>query len=695
MAQPLIPSVHAMRRLPITLLVGLIGGLLAPPPTSFASALAQAGSDVTIKLISQSGWNSIDRPLELTFEATNLSAATLDQLTVELSIYAPARSRSLYELSLSSDATPLIVGYPFPETGTLDPGQTRAFHLGPQTLEVLEARRETALYPLKIELRSQDLPVATLRSPMVFLVEHPEVPLNLAWTWVLSEPLQYRPDGTFEAGPIETDIAPGGRLEAMARALVRLSTRQVDVVVSSVLVDQLQRMAKGYRIDDGTGGARTVPAGTAGAADAAALLKQLEQIAASERTELLSTPFADPSLPALFQAGLAGDLKGLTDRGREIVAAALGREPTRDVVRPYRSLLDPATLPRLAQMDVRTVLVNSNFLPAERFASPPVMRLSSGNSSVAAILPNPEVATLVAGGKDDPYLAAHLALGELAATWLELPGTPARGAAILFSEATGIPTQFYRPFAELVRHSPWLHPLNATGFVSIIPAAETQEVPPRAYPRFPQSYVFKLRSTRDSLTGFHQTADAAVSVEGPLRVDLQLAVSATFVSDPSRGLPFLQAVSDEIRRTYDSVGLDASVPVTLTSQGGLIPLVLTNDSGQDFHVILRFDADRRLQFPGGNTREVTLGPGRRTLTIPVRAQATGRIPIRVRVLSSGPVPEPVVPEQTIVVRSTAYNRVALLVTIGAALFLLGWWGRRFLPRRRSSHPPRRSPTTTG
>jgi hypothetical protein len=696
MAQPLTLSVNAMRRLPITLLVGLIGGLLAPSPTSFASTLAQTGSDVTIKLVSQSGWNSIDRPLELTFQATNLSATTLDQLTVELSIYAPARSRSLYELSLSSDATPLIVGYPFPETGTLDPGQTRAFHLGPQTLEVLEVRRETALYPLKIELRSQDLPVATVRSPMVFLFEHPEVPLNLAWTWVLSEPLQFRPDGTFGPGPIEADIAPGGRLESMARALVRLSTRQVDVVVSSVLVDQLQRMAKGYRIDDGTGGVRTVPAGTAGAADAAALLKQLEQIAESERTELLSTPFADPSLPALFQAGLAGDLKDLTDRGRATVAEALGREPTHDVLRPYRSLLDPATLPRLAQMDVRTVLVNSNFIPAEKFASPPVMRLSSGDSSVAAILPNPEVATLVAAAKDDPYLAAHLALGELAAIWLELPGTPARGAAMLFSEAAGIPTPFYRPFAELVRHSPWLHPINATGFVSIIPAAAIQDVPPRAYPRFPQSYVFRLRATRDSLTGFHQTADGAAATEGPLKEDLQLALSGTFVSDPSRGLPFLQAISNEIRRTYDSIGLDTSVPVTLTSQGGLIPLVLTNDSGQDFHVVLRFDADRRLEFPGGNTRDVTLAPGRRTLTIPVRARATGRIPIYVHVLSSGPVPEPVVLDpKTIVVRSTAYNRVALFVTIGAALFLLGWWGRRFLPRRRSTHPPRRSPTTAG
>jgi len=38
-------------------------------------------------------------------------------------------------------------------------------------------------------------------------------------------------------------------------------------------------------------------------------------------------------------------------------------------------------------------------------------------------------------------------------------------------------------------------------------------------------------------------------------------------------------------------------------------------------------------------------------------------------------------ETEIVVRSTAYNRIALLITIGAALVLLLLWGRRFVPGR--------------
>jgi hypothetical protein len=70
--------------------------------------------------------------------------------------------------------------------------------------------------------------------------------------------------------------------------------------------------------------------------------------------------------------------------------------------------------------------------------------------------------------------------------------------------------------------------------------------------------------------------------------------------------------------------------------------------------------------------------------IPVRAETTGRFPIKVQIESpDGPCAECTIAESQVIVRSTAYNRVALFLTIGAAFFLLVWWGRRFLPRGRS------------
>ena len=232
------------------------------------AATAQTEPSAVLRLVSQSPWNGPGQRLELTFSATNTSAVPITNLSVELIILTPARSRTVYELSLRSDATSTLLANPFPQTGILQAAQTRTFSIR-QPLDLLTSLNETVIYPLRVELRSQDTIVGILRTPLIFLSERPKVSLNLAWTWNLWEQLQYGPDGTFGPGPIETDIAPGGRLDAMVASLELLTRAKADVVVSSVLLDELQRMAGGYRILDPSGGSRVVPKGAPGASDAA------------------------------------------------------------------------------------------------------------------------------------------------------------------------------------------------------------------------------------------------------------------------------------------------------------------------------------------------------------------------------------------------------------------------------------------
>jgi len=77
-------------------------------------------------------------------------------------------------------------------------------------------------------------------------------------------------------------------------------------------------------------------------------------------------------------------------------------------------------------------------------------------------------------------------------------------------------------------------------------------------------------------------------------------------------------------------------------------------------------------------QEVELDRPERTLLFPVELRTTGRFPVRVLVRTpSGRV----IADAILVVRSTAYNRVALVITLGAALLLLALSSRRFVPRR--------------
>ncbi|HEY3210503.1 MAG TPA: DUF6049 family protein [Actinomycetota bacterium] len=643
-------------------------------------ANAQDQPSVTMTLLSQTAWTGQRRPLDLSFQATNNSAMDLKSLTVELLVLAPARSRSLYELSIRSDPTPVIAAYPFPQEGTLEPGQSRAFRVR-QGMGQIAQRGESALYPLRVELRSQDVPVGVLRTPTVFLIERPEVPLNLAWTWVLSEPLQYHPNGIFQPGTIEADIAPGGRLDALVEALSGIRNRAVDLVVSPTLLDQLRRMAGGYRIA-AQGGARTVPKGTGGAAAAQRMLARLQEVASRPGVELVAYPMGDPSLPALLRAGMDRDLDRLLEEGRQLVASVLGRPVASDVARPPGSALDPLTLQKLASLGARTTPVDPSFLTFPKFAAPPTARLTSGASSLTAVLPDPEVQGFIRSNAADPRLAAQLALGELAAIWFELPGTPGRGAAVMFPEKLAAAPRFHPAFVSLIRSSPWLHQLTASAFASSVPPQVRRQVPVRNYPSFSPLYVDRLERAKISLAHFNKAIHGGEPLIERLRHNLLLADSGAFLADSTLGQQFIGSVDSTARRVYDRLGIGTSV-VTLTSRAGFIPVTLENASGYTVTVVLQFISDRRLEFAGGASRVVELPPNDKTLTIGVKSLANGRIPIRVRLVTPGASFPEVIVERGLVVRSTAYNRLALFVTIGAALFLLAWWGRRFLPRRRT------------
>jgi hypothetical protein len=119
--------------------------------------------------------------------------------------------------------------------------------------------------------------------------------------------------------------------------------------------------------------------------------------------------------------------------------------------------------------------------------------------------------------------------------------------------------------------------------------------------------------------------------------------------------------------------------VTLPSLRGTVPFTVTNDARYSMKTVIRLVPHGQLTLPNGDRTTIVLRPGEsRLVRMTIQAQTTGRFPITVQILA----PQGgLIAQSQIIVRSTQYNRVALLVTAGAVLFLLLWWGRRFLPRR--------------
>ena len=646
---------------------------------------AQEESPASLTLVSQSVWNGPDRPLDLTVRVTNGSAAPLESISLVVRIGAPTTTRSDYELSLEEQATPVIDATSFPQTDPIPAGESRTYRLR-KPLDLVSALSEDgALYPVQVELLEANLPLADLRTPMVFLTETPEVPLNFTWTWVLAAPVQFGPDDVFLPGSLEADIGEGGRLDAMVGALDELATGPVNVVVSPVLLDQLTRMEGGYRIRERDGEIRTVPEGQAGAADAAAMLAALRRIAARPLTELSALPLGDPSIPALLSAHLGRDVRTLTNRGAELVESVLDTSPQSEVARPPYSQLDAPTLARLANGGAEVLLLDAGAVETPAvFSPPPIVRISSGSAAAEAIAPDTGLQAVASHERyaSDPRLAAQAALGELAATWFEFPSEPRRGSAVLFPESGGHAPGFFVAFATLVSRSPWLHQVKASTLVELIDDRPEQILPPRSYPGFSPTYLARLGSARGSLKRFRAAVVDAEPLLAEMGSNLLLARGGSFLSDSALGIQFIDEVRRVIAETYAAVRLPPQT-FTLASQTGTLPITVTNSSPYRLRVVVRLVADRRLEFIKGNIRPVVLDTSSQTIVFDVRTRGTGHVPVKVQVQTSPSVPVPDVAEAEIVVRSTAYNRVALFITIGAALFLMVWWGRRFLPRRRT------------
>lgn len=665
----------------VPLAVVCTGFLFAGRPASAQTAAPL----VELRLASQSPWTGPHRSLELTVQATNTSAQTLDSLLVEVVVEGAARSRSVYDLSLTHQVTGTLLAFPFVQHGALAPGATRTFRVT-QPLAALATFGENAIYPTQVQLWSRGAPVATLRTPVIFLIEHPKVPLELQWSWVLTETIQYDPAGVFRNGPLQSDVAPGGRLDTLLRILDGIRD-PVDVPISPVLLDELTRMAAGYRLRAG-GAIRAVPRGTGSAADAARALALLRDIARRSTTEVPTIAAANASLPALASGGLASTIPAMLDRGRTLVRTVTGRAPETSVLRPALSQLDAAAIRRLAALGTRTVLLDPGVLTAQaglKLTPSPVTPLVARGGSVDAIAPDPALPAAARLHPTDPELAARAALGELASTWLELPGTPERGAAFIASERSSLGTAMLASFARLVSASPWLRPVAAAQFVGDVMHDARTSPPVARFATFAPSYVDAVQQTRVELEQFVQAAPGATALAAKLRDDLATATGGDFVHDQASGLDFVRAAHRAIESTYRHIELRSPVAFTLTSLRGFIPVTVENATGYPVRVSVRLVADRRLAFPAGNPRAVTLESGTGTFAFPVRAETTGRIPIKIQVLTpvAAGVSETIAESDT-VVRSTVYNRVALVITVGAGVFLLLWWARRLLPGRR--HP---------
>ena len=153
------------------------------------------------------------------------------------------------------------------------------------------------------------------------------------------------------------------------------------------------------------------------------------------------------------------------------------------------------------------------------------------------------------------------------------------------------------------------------------------------------------------------------------RAERRLASSAGYLQGAER---LLKGVMDKIRGPKGQ-------RVTLTSRTASIPISLLNATGRPLQVRIRLDSDQ-LRFLDGSERFVTLAPQNTTERFRVESRSTGAFPLSISVTSPDGTLELNTSQLTI--RSTVVSGVGAVLTAGAGIFLLVWWGNDL---RRSRH----------
>jgi hypothetical protein len=673
----------------------LVIGFLAFTLPLGVPASAQSAT-VSLSLLSQSPWNARygDPRLKISVVATNLSASSLGHLSVGLSIGPHYETVAGYESSLVEGPTTPVFETEDPVAGKLEPNTATTLRIPGVDLSAATGIEQTdsQVYPARVDVRSNGSVVASLTTPVLYFVRPPIAPMLLA-SWIELQPtIAFGPDGRLLDTAFPDALSSQGQLgapiAALNGALGRLGPAgefPMGVIVEPALVEQAQRVASGFTLADGT----AVPKGTDGPLKAATFLDSLSTATHGPGVRTVATPFAGPTIPSMLASGLGHDLEDQRSFGLETLQSLTGTTLQTDVARPTAGSLSDDAIGWLADKGATTIL--GNFDTVARHAQGPTLNpdptatvTAPDGSNVTLVLPDPDVEGLLTRPDllADPVRAAQAVLGELAVIWKESPvpeGGNVRGVALALPSSLSL--GMWTPMLERLQGTPFLRLKDAATFVSSVnPSAEPAVLRSPDASTFPPSYIEQIHAQQHRIGTYGSILTQPSPVQ-PLTNDVYYAESASYVTDWEAGTSWLDAVYATTQQAFDSVKPQVGQGFTFTSGEGTIPLLMGDPGPIPLRVTITLQSSQ-FEYPEGDEQTVLLERPDQVVTFHVVAKAAGQNPILVDV--TAPNGDEIGDPQAIVVRSTAVNHIALLVTLAAAGVLALLYSRRWFRRTKVS-----------
>jgi Family of unknown function (DUF6049) len=673
--------------------------LTAVPATAVparAAAAQQVAPSLEVILTSISSVVSPSSPLDYRVMVRNRGQSPVGDLRVSARLGQPVDTRSELAGLLASPGTVVstqLLDEFRPDLATVAPGASE--HLERRQVRLppgLADQRAGVVLPLSVQVQGNGAAGRVSASLTTFVVDlpaRPDQPLRAALLVPVREPTHRNPAGDFVNAELADLLAPTGALGAIAAELERPGAPEVTMVVDAMLVEDATAMVGGWRLRQ-SGRQTTIPPGDSRSGHADQFLQSLKK--AASRHEPSAFAYGNADLPALVRAGSGGEVMGAIQAGRDLIRSGLGTAPGGSLAWPVDGAVDGALLRTLEQTGGEVVVLDPRHFPASEAAvtqnatidlgrGPNPQRALVGDAGLSAALTDPRAASA-------PVEWAQRILAETAVVWLERPNSAGPRGILL------APPQSWRPsrafFQSLVRGlgaASWLRLQQAATLADDVPQGPAEGERRLATVTaadiaagLPSAYLTRLKQIRSQLDSFRRAVGNEFEPPfGSFDHNLLVAQSSDWraANVRARGRGFARAVTQGIASVYRRIEV-GTTPVTLTARRGKIPITVANTSEERVTVVLRLTSPK-VDLPAASEPFV-LEPGRRTTQLlQVGTRATGTFPIQVEVLTPDRRQEIAAGEVRL--SSTAFNRVALALTGGAAGMLLLWW--RFGRRRRN------------
>lgn len=640
-----------------------------PPPAS-PSRGSLPGSSVSptsqsrLLLLAQTDWVGTGQPFNLRLSINSTLAAT--ELKVQVTLYQRLTSRAAFEQSLQGRfATSVMRSMTSTRVTDLHPDPTGGYLISVPTNGAPGinfngcSRGCEGVYPVRIDLRdsSTDQLLDRLTTHMIFAVP---VSTRSKLNFALVVPVHSSPattPGYVSQLPVSQSATLGDEVSALA------NNPSVPVTLAPT-PQVLQALSASGRSRD------------------LETLSTLGRLATSPQHQIVAGPYVNVDLAALSDSGLGTEFAAQLNRGTTAVGSTLPARPD-----PHtwvtNSGLTASALDELQAVSISQLVVPDSDLAtySTRLTLTQAFHVDGpGSNPPLAVASDPILESHFSNGPD-PVLSAHQLLADLATVYFEEPGSarPRVLAADPPSSWTPDPT-FLNPVLAALASSPLVTPVTVAEMFALGSQGNSPQVVRRlagtssSDSRLP---VAQLRSARTKLAGFGSVVGTEASRFSELG-DLLLVAESSDLR-PSSQVGYLNFLAGSIKAQLDKVSLTPDRAITLTSRNGRIPITIISNAPYTVHAVLWVASDK-LTFPHGAAQLLALQPRDNAEYVDVESRSSGDFPMTVSLIS--PQGGLVLLQARFTVRSTAASSVAIALSVGAVVILVGWWSRTIVRNRR-------------